>query len=413
MADKIRIGLSLSLTGAYAMMGRQADAALQLFALITNSSGGIRVRGAPREIELLCLDDASNAERCADIYRSLCGDNRVDLLLGPYSSELVRVAAPIAEEAEMLLVNHGGADDDIYSHRNRLLVGVLSPAGDYFNGFVHLIAGLKLWRKRIAIVHSPSGFGTAIAGGIERESNERYARRKGVRVRVKYAGRFDPESTPAKLFPALRRNRVNALVSAGSYEHDVAAMRAIVQSSLNIPVLGCVAAGVQKFRTDLGDDAEGLVGPSQWEEQVQFRPELGPSPREFIRAMRAHAPNVTCDYPAAQAFAAALLTKAAIENAQTLDPMKIREAFSDIRTSTFFGDFAIDRVTGRQIGHRVLLVQWHGGQKVVIDPEAHVETGTLEFPTGWQLILSSFQKLKLTRRRDDDDGEPPEDDLDK
>ncbi len=60
-------------------------------------------------------------------------------------------------------------------------------------------------------------------------------------------------------------------------------------------------------------------------------------------------------------------------------------------------------MTGRQIGHRVLLVQWHGGHKVVINPEAHVEAGTLEFPTGWRLIVASFQKFKLTRREDDDD----------
>ncbi|HLX37399.1 MAG TPA: ABC transporter substrate-binding protein, partial [Candidatus Binataceae bacterium] len=396
MAEKIRIGLSLSLSGAYAMMGRQAEAALRVFVAIANSSGGIRIAGESREVELHCLDDASNPAQCADVYRSLCGDKRVDIVFGPYSSELTRAAAPLAQEAGMLFVNHGGADDDIYSHRHRLLVGVLSPASDYFNGFVHLVAGLKLWRKRIAIVHSPHGFGAAVASGIERECNERYARRKGVRIRVKYAGRFAPESTPAKLFPALRRNRVNALVSAGNYDHDIAAMRAVIASSLNIPVLGCVAAGVQKFRSDLGDDAEGLVGPSQWEEQVQFRPEIGPTPREFVRAMRAHAPNIACDYPAAQAFAAALLSKAAIENAQNLDATRIREAFSDLRTSTFFGDFAIDRVTGRQIGHRVLLVQWHAGQKVVINPEAHVESGTLEFPGGWQLILSSLRNLKLT-----------------
>jgi len=388
------------------MMGGQAEAALRLFVSIANSSGGIRVAGESREVELHCLDDASNSAQCADIYGSMCSANRVDILFGPYSSELVRIAAPIAEAAGMLFVNHGGADDDIYSHRRRLMVGVLSPASDYFNGFVHLVAGLKLWRKRIA--HSASGFGAAVASGIERECNERYARRKGVRIRVKYAGRFEPELTPAKLFPALRRNRVNALVSAGSYEHDVAAMRAVIGSSLNIPVLGCVAAGVQKFRSDLGDDAEGLVGPSQWEEQVQFHPEIGPTPREFVRAMRTHAPRTACDYPAAQAFAAALLLRTAIENARSLDATTIREAFSDLRTSTFFGDFAIDRVTGRQIGHRVLLVQWHGGQKVVINPEAHVETGTLELPTGWQLILSSFQKLKLTRRDEDDDGQRDE-----
>jgi branched-chain amino acid transport system substrate-binding protein len=403
LAEKIRIGLSLSLTGAYAAMGRQAEAALALFVSDTNSASGIRIGGESRAIELQCLDDASNSERCAEIYRSLCGENRVEVLFGPYSSELARVAAPIAEQAGMLFVNHGGADDDLYSRRYRLIVGVLSPASDYFNGFVRLVAGLKLWRKRIAIVRSVSGFAEAIANGIERESNERYARRKGVRIRVKYAGQFDPESTPEKLFPALRRNRVNALVSAGSYDHDIGVMRAVTHSSLNIPVLGCVAAGVEKFRLDLGEDAEGLVGPSQWEDQLQFRPEIGPAPREFVRSMRAHSPHVTCDYPAAQAYAAALLTKLAIENAQSIETVKIRAAFSDLRTTTFFGDFSIDRVTGRQTGHRVLLVQWHGGHKVVIDPEAHVETGTLEFPTGWQLLLASFQRFKLTRRDDDDE----------
>jgi branched-chain amino acid transport system substrate-binding protein len=413
LAAKIRIGLSLSLTGAYASMGRQAEAALTLFASDTNSSGGIRLDGGAREVELHCLDDASNPERCAEIYRSLCGENRVDLLLSPYSSELTRVAAPVADRAGMLLVNHGGADDDIFSHHHRLIVGVLSPASDYFNGFVHLVAGLKMWRKRIAIVRSQGGFAEAVANGVEREAREKYARRKGVRIRVKYAGKFDPLATPETLFPALRRNHVNALLSAGSYEHDLAVMRAVTQSSLNLPVLGCVAAGVKKFRIDLGDAAEGLVGPSQWEDQLQFRPELEPTPRQFILSMRAQSPEVACDYPAAQAYAAALLSKAAIEIARSLDAMKIREAFSDLRTTTFFGDFSIDRVTGRQVGHRVLLVQWHGGQKVVINPEAHVETGTLELPNGWRLILASFQRFKLTRREDDDDHHDEQDDNEK
>ena len=135
-------------------MGRQAEAALGLFVSATNSAGGIRVRGESRAVELLCRDDESSSTRCAEIYRSLCDEMRVDMLLGPYSSELTRTAAPIAERARMLFVNHGGADDDIFSHHYRLIVGVLSPASEYFNGFVRLVAGLKLWRKRIAIVRS-------------------------------------------------------------------------------------------------------------------------------------------------------------------------------------------------------------------------------------------------------------------
>ncbi len=393
-------------------MGRQAEAALRLFVADTNSAGGVRVDGESRQVALECIDDASDPDQCAEIYRSLCIDNRAEILLGPYSSQLTRIAAPLAEQAGKLLVNHGGADDDLYSHDYRMLVGVLSPASDYFAGFIRLVAGLKLWRKRIAVIRSAGNFPQAVANGIERESKERYARRKGVRIRVKYAGPFDPESTPARLFPALLRNHVNALVSAGSYERDVAVMRAITKSTLNIPVLACVAAGVEKFRVDLGEDGEGIVGPSQWEEQVQIDPEIGPPPRQFASGLRAHNPAIACDYPAAQAYAASLLSKIAIESAGSIEAAKVREAFSDLRTTTFFGDFSIDRVTGRQLGHRVLLVQWHGGHKVIIDPEAHVESGTLEFPSGWRLILASLQGLKLTRgkvlRERDDEDEPDE-----
>lgn len=400
---RLTFGLSLSLSGAYAPMGRQANAALRLLISDLNTAGGIRVGGEAREVALECHDDASDPHRCAEIYRSLCCGNRADIILGPYSSQLTRVAAPIAEEAGMVLVNHGGAADDLYSHKYRMIVGVLSPASDYMAGFVRLLAGLKLWRKRLAIVRSKSPFASEVAAGIERATRERYARRKGVRIRVKFAGQFNPESSPAVLFPALRRNRVNALVSAGSYEHDVEVMRAVTHSQLNIPVLACVAAGVEKFRIDLGEDAEGIVGPSQWEEQVRIDPEIGPAPREFVRRMRVQAPELGCDYPAAQAFAAGILTKAAIGAAGSLEQPKIREAFSDLRTSTFFGDFSIDRVTGRQLGHRVLLVQWHAAAKVVIDPESHVDTGALEFPSGWRLILAGLHMLKLSRRDQQDE----------
>ena len=82
-----------------------------------------------------------------------------------------------------------------------------------------------------------------------------------------------------------------------------------------------------------------------------------------------------------------------------MEQSNLREAFSDLRTTTLFGDFAIDRVSGRQIGHKVLLVQWHGGEKIVIHPDAHAEPGMLEFPAGWRLLLASLSNLYVNLRR--------------
>jgi len=410
---KITIGLSLSLTGEYSPMGRQAELAIRLFIADANARSALRVGGERCEFALECHDDGSDPARCAEIYRTLCADRRTGVIFGPYSSRLARVAAPIAEQSGRVFVNHGGAGDELYERGYKLIVGVLNPASDYLRGFVRLLTQLKLWRKRVAIVASKTPFARAVATGFERAADERVARRRGVRVRVKWNGAFDPDSTPAKLFPALARNRVNALASAGSYEYDVAVMRAVVESRLNIPVLGCVAAGVSRFASDLGELADGIVGPSQWEDSLELEPALGPTPAEFARRMRAAGSADAPDYPAAQIYAAGLLTAAALAISGRCDDAMLRDAFSDLRTTTMFGDFSIDRVTGRQVGHQMLLVQWHRGRKVIIIPESHDDSGSLDFPSGWRLLLAGFEALRLSRPDDLDADEPDDPDMDK
>jgi branched-chain amino acid transport system substrate-binding protein len=410
---KITIGLSLSLTGEYSPMGRQAERAIRLFVADANASSALRVGGERCEFALECHDDASDSVQCAEIYRSLSANPSVDILFGPYSNRLARAAAAIAEQSGRVFVNHGGAGDELYEQGYKLIVGVLSPASDYLRGFVRLLSQLKLWRKRVAIVASKSPFARAIASGFERAADERAVRRRGVRVRVKWNGAFDPATTPTRLFPALTRNRVNALASAGSYEHDLAVMRAVASSVLNIPVLGCVAAGVRRFASDLGELAEGIVGPSQWEDSLELEPALGPTPAEFARRMRAAGTQDSPDYPAAQIYAAGLLTAAALIASGTCDGAMLRAAFSDLRTTTMFGDFSIDRVTGRQLGHQMLLVQWHRGRKVIIVPESHDDSGSLDLPSGLRLLLAGVEMLRLSRRDDPreslDDNENEED----
>jgi len=404
---KLVIGLSLPLSGEYSAIGLQIEAALRLFANDTNAAGGVTVTGERCDLEFEYRDDASRRDRTREIYRWLCFERRVDLLFGPYSTALTRVAAAVAADAGMLLVNHGGAGDDLYNddltnrgtrpaNPRRMIVGVLSSAGDYMAGFISLLATLKFWRKRLAIVAAKTPFARAVADGAEREAKRRRIWLHGVRLRLKYSTRFDPDHTPDTLTRALRRNRINAVVSAGSYDHDLAVMRLCAAHAPSLPVLACVAAGVARFGADLAEDAEGIVGPSQWEADTGFLPQIGPSSRDFTRRIRALG-ALECDYPAAQAYAAGLVTLAAIRTVDSLDHAHLRSAFSGLRTSTLFGDFAIDPVSGRQVGHKMLLVQWHRGSKVLIDAEPDPNEGALEFPSGWRLVLASMQYLGLTR----------------
>jgi hypothetical protein len=120
--------------------------------------------------------------------------------------------------------------------------------------------------------------------------------------------------------------------------------------------------------------------------------------------MNAAAPGTACDYPAAQIYAAGVLTGAALTAVGALEQERLRDAFADLRSSTFYGEFAIDRVTGRQFGHKVLLVQWHQGEKIIIHPDSHTEMGAMELPSGWRLILGSFRGLRISsgRRKHDE-----------
>ena len=412
---RIVIGLSLPLSGEYAAIGLQIEAAMRLFANDTNAAGGVEIAGERCAIDLEYRDDASRRDRAREIYRWLAFERRVDVLFGPYSTALTRVAAGIADEAGMLLVNHGGAGDDLYpdalaadriTDRPRMIVGVLSPASTYMNGVVRLLATLKFWRKRVAIVAAKTPFARAVAAGAERQCNLRRNWLHGVRLRLKFSTRFDPDHTPEVLLAALRRNRINAILSAGSYAHDLAIMELCAASAANIPVLGCVAAGVARFGRDLGVEAEGIVGPSQWEPDFAIVPELGPSPNEFARLMEALGATA-CDYPAAQAYAAGLVTVAALRNAGALDQARLRAAFADLHTTTLFGDFAIDPASGRQVGHQMLLVQWHRGRKVLIDAEPDPDAGAIEFPSGWRMVLASINHFRLTSRDPDPSDETP------
>src|SRR5579863_452337 len=173
MPERLLLGLSLSLSGAYAAMGRQAEAAVKLFVDDLNSAGGVTVGARAHDVELRCFDDRSDARRCVEIYRALCGAERVHLLLGPYSSRLARAAAPIAEAAGMLMLNHGGADDSLYTQGLRMIVGVLTPASEYFVPFARLLTELKFWRKRLAIVTAATPFAGDVGAGLERACHER------------------------------------------------------------------------------------------------------------------------------------------------------------------------------------------------------------------------------------------------
>jgi len=89
-ADPLRIGLSLSLTGPTAPAGKQVLAGLEIWREDVNAKGGL----LGRPVQLVYYDDQGSPANAPGIYEKLMGVDKVDLLIGPYSTNVIAAAMP-------------------------------------------------------------------------------------------------------------------------------------------------------------------------------------------------------------------------------------------------------------------------------------------------------------------------------
>src|ERR1700722_9675234 len=89
-ADPIKIGCSMSLTGGVAVNGKQVMMGFELWRDDTNAKGGL----LGRQVQLDCYDDQSNPSNIPPIFTKLIEVDKVDLLIGPYATNMAVPAIP-------------------------------------------------------------------------------------------------------------------------------------------------------------------------------------------------------------------------------------------------------------------------------------------------------------------------------
>ena len=104
-----------------------------------------------------------------------------------------------------------------------------------------------------------------------------------------------------------------------------------------------VGPSTPDFITALGKDADFVYGGSQWTPQVKYTPAFYLTVPQYVAAYRAKYPTYgDPDYHVAESTAACLALQRAIENAQSLDPKKVRDALAALDVMTFFGQIKFD-----------------------------------------------------------------------
>ena len=281
------------------------------------------------------------------------------VLIGPYASDLTRVAVRVARQHSKLLWNHGGASDDI--HRpDTGVVGILTPVSRYFAGLLELVRTVDADAQKGAVLcRRGSRFGRLAARGAQA-----VGRRSGFLV-AELAYSSLPDDLP-RLLAKLRRQRPDLVLSAGSFEDDCAIARESIATGVRTKAFAVTAAAMREFRQTLGTAAEGIFAPSQWEPDARHPVDFGPSSTQVARRIRAM--GAVADYPAAQGYAACLIAQRCLEDAGSADDEALWRAACALDCNTFFGRFRINPRTGIQEGHEMRWAQWQGGRRVVVWP---------------------------------------------
>jgi branched-chain amino acid transport system substrate-binding protein len=309
--------------------------------------------------DVVILDDRSTRE---GVRRSLDRISGADLLVGPYGSDLVDEAARWAADRGRTLWNHGGNADDV--QRLPGVVSVGSPGSRYLSSVLDAVAP-ELPEARVIMAVGQGAFGRSVAHGA-REAAERLGM---TIVGITTHGEV-PEVSDA-----------DVLLMAGTFAEDVELVRRL---RARPPTIGAVAAGIGRFGAELGGMAEGILGPSQWEEGLRFPIDIGPRQAEVVRSLRASVfPTLRAgagaghvEYPTAQAYAAGLLAMHCVEEAASLEDDALRATALRLRCTTFFGAFGLDH-DGLQTEHQMLVVQWQEGVKDVVWPPRAAEAATV------------------------------------
>ncbi len=370
--NEIKFGVSISLSERYSVQGKESFEGLNLWVKDANRSGGILIKknGKRLPVNFIYYDDGSSVETCKILVERLIVKDKVDVVIGPYSSGLTLSAAPIAEKYKKILWNHGGSSDEIFKKGFTYIVSAITPASRYLTGLVDMVKGIDKEAKKIAIFQAKdSGFSTNIAAGAKHHGEER-----GFQVSMfEYLSGTDDFSF---LLKNLEQNNPDIILSAGRAEDDIILARQILKHKVGAKAIGLVVAGIKHFKEQLGKDAGGFLGPSQWERGIKIKPDFGPTPEEFFKRFK-NAYGKEPDYTAAQGYNIGLVIQKCIEESGTLEDISIRETIKKMEFRTFYGDFKIDPVTGNQIGHKMVIVQWQSGNKFIVFPKEVAEKDPL------------------------------------
>ena len=150
----IKVGCAISFTGKKSRSGKLYIDSYNLAVEKINESGGVKVGDKYYKLKIIYYDDKSSADESAKLVEKLISEDKVNFLLGPYSSGITIPDSIIAQRYRIPMIEGGGASGKIFSRGNKYIFGTLPPAGEYFKSTLEMMKGFNPAPKKIPIPES-------------------------------------------------------------------------------------------------------------------------------------------------------------------------------------------------------------------------------------------------------------------
>jgi len=367
----IRLGAPISETGNYAREGIWNQRGYETWReWVNNEYGGIKVNDQRCEVEIIYYDDESDPDTSAKLIEKLITKDKVDFLLGPYSSGITMGTSAIAEKYGVIMVEAQGASEALFERGFKNLFAVLTPAGNYTESALKALA--EKGAKTVVIANLDLAFPTAAAEGAKK-----WAAEYGMEVLATEKYPEDAADLSA-IMTKFRDLDPDVFVGAGHFNSSVLFIRSAQELGFS-PMAMVLTVGPDSpdFVEELKKDANYVMGPAQWDKTLSYEDEYFGTAADYAERymeLWGEAPP----YQSASSTAAALALHLAIEQANSLEMDAVREALRNLDINTFYGPINFDD-TGKNVAKPMITIQIQDGKTIVVAP-TDAAVGEMQLP---------------------------------
>jgi branched-chain amino acid transport system substrate-binding protein len=367
--EPIKIGASLPLTGEFSEPGKAAKEGYEVWQSMVNDAGGL----LGRQVELVIKDDASNQNTVVSDYNALISGDKVDLLLGTFSSLLNLPASAVAERNKMLYVEPAGGNPDIFNRGFKTVFFAQQATADHQGDvWANYIAALPEGQrpKTAAYPTLDDPFTTPTSEGIE-------AILKEAGIETVYRETYTGDTTNFdSIANAVKSKNPDLVVAGTQFEDGIGFMRALRKVNFtpewlyqtNAPSFG------DQYADGIGaENTEGVFYAVSHSQEAET-----PGNPEFVAKYQEMFGGETVPEDAADAYAAGEVLQATVEANETIeraDQLKLADWLRQNEVETILGPLSWNE-NGSPKGE-FLIGQWQGGKAEIVLPEEAATTDTI------------------------------------